>query len=146
MTVSLHIFHHRHQDTQEQKHFHCSPTDNMRFIEFVAVAAAVVLLAKGSEGVPSSRYGAPVIPILKDERDQDGLGAYTFAYSTGNGIYRNEAGKQAYGQNAEGGWRYTSPEGLPVEITFVANKGGYQPQGAVLPVAPKLPYSRTQRY
>lgn len=39
--------------------------------------------------------------------------------------------------------RYISPEGEQVDIVFVADHAGYQPQGAVLPVAPPLPYTRT---
>lgn len=42
--------------------------------------------------------------------------------------------------------RYISPEGLPVDITFVADHGGFRPSGAVLPVAPPLPYRRTQNF
>ena len=42
--------------------------------------------------------------------------------------------------------RYTSPDGVPVDITFVADHGGFQPTGAVLPVAPQLPYYRVQTF
>ncbi|KAG7168936.1 Larval cuticle protein LCP-17-like 1 [Homarus americanus] len=127
------------------------PAANMRFIGVVVVAASLVLLTDPATADPSSPYRpspyrAPVIPILKDDRTQDRFGGYSFSYNTGNGIYRNEEGKQSYGQNSEGGWSYTSPEGVPVRITFVANQGGYQPVGDVIPVPPPLPYSRTQRY
>ncbi|XP_042883367.1 cuticle protein AMP1A-like [Penaeus japonicus] len=87
-------------------------------------------------------YGAP-IPILKDDRTQDAYGGYSFDFESGNGIVRQESGKESDGQAKEGGWRYTSPEGVPVEIVFVADQGGYQPQGAVIPVAPPLPYQRS---
>lgn len=40
--------------------------------------------------------------------------------------------------------RYISPEGVPVDITFVADHGGFQPSGSVLPVAPPLPYKFVQ--
>ena len=49
-------------------------------------------------------YGS-VIPILKDDRTSNGRGAYTFAYKTGNGIDREEAGSQSYGQVSSGKWR-----------------------------------------
>nr|XP_027228501.1 cuticle protein AMP1A-like [Penaeus vannamei] len=102
-------------------------------------SAAKVILT----GTPS---GESRDPILKDDRSQDAYGGYSFSYGTGNGIYRDEVGRQNYGQVTQGGWSYTSPEGVPVKITFVADQGGYQPSGNVLPVAPALPYSRTQVY
>ncbi|KAG7168937.1 Larval cuticle protein 2-like 1 [Homarus americanus] len=78
----------------------------------------VVLAVMVAGAAASSVYGPrPVIPIVKDNRNQNAYGEYSFQYS--------------------------SPYGDPVEITFVADHGGYQPQGAVLPVAPPLPYSRT---
>ncbi|XP_027224488.1 endocuticle structural glycoprotein SgAbd-8-like [Penaeus vannamei] len=92
--------------------------------------------------VADESYGAP-IPILKDDRTQDAYGGYSFDFESGNGIVRKESGKESDGQAKEGGWRYTSPEGVPVEIVFVADQGGYRPQGAVLPVAPPLPYQRS---
>ncbi|XP_069974714.1 flexible cuticle protein 12-like [Penaeus vannamei] len=116
-------------------------------IALSAVVVVVGLLPAGTRAFPLTPY-APrvVIPILKDDRSQDAYGGYSFSYGTGNGIYRDEVGRQNYGQVTQGGWSYTSPEGVPVKITFVADQGGYQPSGNVLPVAPALPYSRTQVY
>ncbi|XP_066939786.1 cuticle protein AMP1B-like [Macrobrachium rosenbergii] len=83
------------------------------------------------------------IPILKDDRSQTPSGEYSFAFETGNGISREEAGTQVDGQVANGRWRYTSPEGVPVEIIFLADHGGFQPTGAVIPVPPPLLYHRS---
>ncbi|XP_042883365.1 larval cuticle protein LCP-17-like [Penaeus japonicus] len=103
----------------------------------LVLVSSVCLLAAADDP-----YGAP-IPILKDDRTQDAYGGYSFDFESGNGIVRQESGKESDGQAKEGGWRYTSPEGVPVEIVFVADQGGYQPQGAVIPVAPPLPYQRS---
>ena len=35
---------------------------------------------------------------------------------------------------------YTAPDGTPVEVKFVADEGGYQPDSALLPVAPAFPH------
>ncbi|XP_047487912.1 endocuticle structural glycoprotein SgAbd-8-like [Penaeus chinensis] len=105
------------------------------------LAALLLLSVLGSEAAESP-YSAP-IPILKDDRTQDAYGGYTFDFESGNGIVRQESGKESDGQAKEGGWRYESPEGVPVEISFVADQGGYQPQGAVIPVPPPLPYQRS---
>ncbi|XP_076038630.1 endocuticle structural glycoprotein SgAbd-8-like [Oratosquilla oratoria] len=109
---------------------------------FVLVFLLAVLAISATEG----SYPVPVVPILKDERSIDAHGNYNFAYSTGDGISRTEDGAQSYGQTSKGGFSYTSPEGVPVQIEFVADKGGFQPSGAVLPVAPPLPYKRVQQF
>merc|ERR1712168_145539 len=103
------------------------------FLAVGLLSAVVAMVAADSPYGPR-----PIIPILKDDRTQDGYGGYTFDFETGNGIARQEVGNQNNGQVSQGGWRYESPEGLPVEISFVADHGGYQPQGAVIPVAPPL--------
>ncbi|KAA0201830.1 Cuticle Protein CPR RR-1 [Hyalella azteca] len=84
--------------------------------------------------------------IVRDDRNINNDGSYQFMYETSNGIFRQEQGRENNGMEQSGGWSYTSPEGIPVEITFVSNAGGYQPVGALLPVAPPLPYQRTQVY
>ncbi|XP_063600674.1 cuticle protein CP14.6-like [Penaeus indicus] len=106
-------------------------------VYLLVLVSSVCLLAAADDP-----YGAP-IPILKDDRTQDAYGGYSFDFESGNGIVRQESGKESDGQAKEGGWRYTSPEGVPVEIVFVADQGGFQPQGAVIPVAPPLPYQRS---
>ncbi|XP_063584752.1 flexible cuticle protein 12-like [Penaeus indicus] len=94
--------------------------------------------------VVADSYKTP-IPILKNDRIQNAYGEYTFDFETGNGIVRNEAGKQADGQESSGGWSYTAPEGVPIKLSFTSGVGGYQPVGDHLPVAPTsvpLPYER----
>ncbi|XP_063584753.1 flexible cuticle protein 12-like [Penaeus indicus] len=96
--------------------------------------------------VVADSYKTP-IPILKDDRTQNAYGEYTFDFETGNGIVRNEAGKQADGQESSGGWSYTAPEGIPIKLSFTSGVGGYQPVGDHLPVAPTsvpLPYERSR--
>nr|XP_027236376.1 uncharacterized protein LOC113827697 [Penaeus vannamei] len=84
-------------------------------MKFAGIALSVVvvvvgLLPAGTRAFPLTPY-APrvVIPILKDDRSQDAYGGYSFSYGTGNGIYRDEVGRQNYGQVTQGGWSYTSP-------------------------------------
>ncbi|XP_027236377.2 larval cuticle protein LCP-17 [Penaeus vannamei] len=100
-------------------------------------------LAAGDVRYPAAPSYAAPIPILKDDRTQSAHGDYSVDFEAANGIARQESGSQSYGQAAQGGWRYTSPEGQQVDIAFVADQGGYQPQGAVIPVPPPLPYTRS---
>nr|XP_053626958.1 endocuticle structural glycoprotein SgAbd-5-like [Cherax quadricarinatus] len=109
----------------------------------------LVVLVAMTAGGPRPTYGQSGqsvngADILKDERTQNGYGEYNFQYETSDGITRQEYGSQNDGQITKGGWRYTSPDGVPVHITFLADHGGYQPLDAVLPVAPPLPYKRSQ--
>ncbi|XP_069942315.1 endocuticle structural glycoprotein SgAbd-8-like [Cherax quadricarinatus] len=110
---------------------------------FFCVMLLVLAVVVAGTGITPSYGPKPVIPILKDDRKQNAYGEYAFQYETGDGITRKESGSQKDGQVSQGGWRYTSPYGDPVEITFVADHGGFQPYGDALPVAPALPYSRT---
>lgn len=66
---------------------------------------------------------------------------YIFSYETGNGIAVEETG---FVKNAgpdqiqviQGSAAYTSPEGQVIQIQYVADENGYQPQGAHLPTPP----------
>ncbi|RVE40182.1 hypothetical protein evm_015168, partial [Chilo suppressalis] len=39
----------------------------------------------------------------------------------------------------KGSYRYTADDGTPVEVSYIANEDGYQPQGSHLPVPPPIP-------
>lgn len=64
--------------------------------------------------------------------------AFTFhSYETGNGIAAQEAGYvKNLGQEdneiqvAEGSYSYTDPEGTPVQVSYIADEYGFQPQGS----------------
>ncbi|XP_071520567.1 endocuticle structural glycoprotein SgAbd-5-like [Panulirus ornatus] len=112
------------------------------FLVLVAVAAAVASNTRRTYGGQSANTAS----IVRDERTQNDHGEYSFQYETSDGVARHESGSQRDGQVAQGGWRYTSPEGEAVDITFVADHEGYKPQGDVLPVAPALPFQPSQGY
>ncbi|KAJ8936982.1 hypothetical protein NQ314_012064 [Rhamnusium bicolor] len=83
------------------------------------------------------------IPIVSQEQEVNFDGSYKFAYKTGNGIDAEEQGllKNAGSPDAEvqevsGSFSYTAPDGTPIQLTYIANEEGFQPQGAHLPVAP----------
>lgn len=40
---------------------------------------------------------------------------------------------------AQGSFSYTSPEGIPIQITYLADENGFQPQGDHLPTPPPIP-------
>ncbi|XP_016988958.1 pupal cuticle protein Edg-78E-like isoform X2 [Drosophila rhopaloa] len=75
--------------------------------------------------------------ITKSDADITPEGNYNYAYETSNGIAAQESG--IGGNHATGGYSYYSPEGELVQISYVADENGYQPQGALLPTPPPIP-------
>ncbi|KAJ8972434.1 hypothetical protein NQ317_016676 [Molorchus minor] len=66
-------------------------------------------------------------------------------FEADNGISAQESGqlKNANSQDpieeAQGSFQYTAPDGAAIQLQYVANENGFQPQGAHLPVAPPIP-------
>ncbi|XP_061710360.1 endocuticle structural glycoprotein SgAbd-2 [Cydia pomonella] len=87
-----------------------------------------------------------VIPIVRQSQEVNFDGSYQYSYETGNGIAAQEQGylknagvKDAEAQVAQGSFSYTSPEGIPISITYVADENGFRAEGAHLPTPPPIP-------
>ncbi|XP_049865981.1 larval cuticle protein LCP-22-like isoform X2 [Pectinophora gossypiella] len=99
--------------------------------------------------VPVTRYNgdARSTNIVKYGNEVNPDGSYSYFYETDNGIAAQEQGTpRNFGGNppvipdvAQGSFSWTSPEGVPVAITYVADENGYQPQGAAIPTPPPVP-------
>ncbi|XP_001659099.2 pupal cuticle protein Edg-78E [Aedes aegypti] len=76
--------------------------------------------------------------IQQDEYNLNPDGSYVYKYETSNGISASQTGS-ANGQYANGYYSYTDPEQNRVEVTYLADEFGFQPQGAHLPVEPAAP-------
>ncbi|CAH0699929.1 unnamed protein product [Spodoptera exigua] len=85
------------------------------------------------------------IPILKQESDINPDGSYQWAYETGNGIAANEKGAlknigaEEPALQVEGQFSYPSEDGGNIQLSYVANENGFQPQGAHLPTPHPIP-------
>ncbi|XP_045593600.1 cuticle protein AMP1A-like [Procambarus clarkii] len=126
----------------------------MKFVIIAAVAAVAV--AAPQYQLPQTSYGAPaassrsvsidsveVVPILRDDRVQEPDGRYSVDVETGNGIVLSLNGSPDGSDGAvikAGQYSYTAPDGSPVNVKFVADENGYQPQSDLLPVAPEFPH------
>lgn len=89
-----------------------------------------------------TKYNSQEIPILRQTQNINDDGSYEFSYETANGISAGEtrtvSQQQPNGQ-VVGSYRYTSPEGTPIDITYYADENGFQAQGDAIPVAPAIP-------
>ncbi|XP_034482332.1 pupal cuticle protein Edg-78E-like [Drosophila innubila] len=64
-------------------------------------------------------------------------GNYQYSLETSNGISAQESGLA--GHSVQGKSSYYSPEGELIEVFYVADENGYQPQGSHLPTPPPIP-------
>lgn len=88
----------------------------------------------GLQGAAVPTQQKPPIPILKSESVHNHDGSYNFEYETGNGIQAAEHGyvkssgsKDGDIQVAEGYFQYTSDDGHPISLKYVADENGFQP-------------------
>ncbi|XP_068206090.1 cuticle protein CP14.6-like isoform X1 [Palaemon carinicauda] len=115
-------------------------------MKFVAVFASLTAVALAAPQYSYGRGGgdsSEEIPIIRDDRDRDDYGRYSVNVETANGIELADAGTPDGPKGtvvSSGFFSYTSPEGIPVHVKYVANENGFQPQSDLLPVAPEFPH------
>ncbi|XP_063379221.1 larval cuticle protein LCP-17-like isoform X2 [Cydia fagiglandana] len=83
--------------------------------------------------------------ILKQDSQINPDGSYQWEFETSNGIAANERGAlknigaEEPALEVQGQSSYTSIDGVPVQLSYIANENGFQPQGAHLPTPPPVP-------
>lgn len=75
--------------------------------------------------------------ISKFHSNAESDGSYAYEVEQTNGISASEKGTGGIG--AQGFYSYTSPEGVPVLLTYVADENGFHPQSDLLPTPPPIP-------
>ncbi|XP_063233835.1 endocuticle structural glycoprotein ABD-4-like [Bacillus rossius redtenbacheri] len=114
-----------------------------------------MILALLAAGMVAAAAAAPQpqkldepIAIISYTNDLTPDGGYVWSYETANGIKANEKGtlKQTSDPEnpqvivAEGAYSYTSPEGVPINIQYVAtDDGGFVATGEAIPTSPPIP-------
>ncbi|KAI5631984.1 insect cuticle protein domain-containing protein [Phthorimaea operculella] len=108
----------------------------------VVVLLAVTLVAHAQQKQPDP------IPIIRQESEGPNVdGSYKWLYETGNEINAEEQGYvKNFGkgegeevQVAEGKFSFKTPDGTLIQLTYIADENGFQPQGAHLPTPPPIP-------
>lgn len=84
------------------------------------------------------------IPIVRQNSEINPDGSYQYSFETGNGITGEESGAlknigaEEPALQVQGKWSWSNEEG-PVQLSYIANENGYQPQGSHLPTPPPVP-------
>ncbi|KAI8428876.1 hypothetical protein MSG28_007515 [Choristoneura fumiferana] len=126
----------------------------MRFIVLVLAVAAVSADVSSFQPYQSQQpqqqqqqqYTTEPIPIIRQEQVINPDGSYKWSYETGNGIAAEEQGyvknlgvPEQEAQTAQGQFQYTAPDGQVIQLQYIADENGFQPQGAHLPTPPPIP-------
>lgn len=89
---------------------------------FIVSALAAVALAQNPDAEAQ---------VVASDSEVNPDGSYRWNYETSNGIRAQEEG--VGGQSAQGSASWTDRDGTPIQLTYVADVNGFQPQGAHLP-------------
>ncbi|XP_047526936.1 endocuticle structural glycoprotein ABD-4-like [Vanessa atalanta] len=108
----------------------------MKSIVIVALFVAVAFAAPQAPAEP--------IPIVRQDSEINGDGSYQYSFETGNGISADEKGEVKKVGDVDtlavsGQFQYPSQDGQNIQLTYIADENGFQPQGAHLPTAPPVP-------
>ncbi|XP_037920219.1 endocuticle structural glycoprotein SgAbd-2-like [Hermetia illucens] len=103
-------------------------------VKFMVFVALISVAFAAPEHYISPEGGAEIKGYAADLRPD---GSYRYAYETSNGIAAQEEGVGSH--HANGGFSYTSPEGIPIKIEYTADENGFHPDGAHLPIPPPIP-------
>lgn len=75
--------------------------------------------------------------ITRFDIQADTDGSFSHTAETSDGTVFTEQGVGS--QYAKGYFAWVSPEGVPVQVSYVADENGYQPQSDLLPTPPPIP-------
>nr|CAD7440205.1 unnamed protein product [Timema bartmani] len=105
------------------------------------------LVAVALAAPPLVKYGPnEVIPILAESSVVNEDGSFQNSYESGDGTKVQASGvlkslgpKEEAGPEIQGAYTFITPDGQTLELRYIANENGFQPQASFLPVAPPIP-------
>ncbi|XP_042208955.1 cuticle protein AMP4-like [Homarus americanus] len=120
---------------------------NMAVLVVMMVLAGVVAAQDAAPPAAQLRVvtpgGKPVVGIVRNlQHAPDVDGSHSSDFEAENGIQFQFSGSQGAtgGANMVGHYSYPLEDGKVVEVQFVADENGFQPQSDLLPVAPAFPH------
>ncbi|CAG2055882.1 unnamed protein product [Timema podura] len=118
--------------------------DNPRLYPLQVIISC--LLAAVLAAPPQVKYGPnEVIPILSQVNIVNEDGSFQNSYESGDGSRAESSGSlknigpQEDGQVAQGSYSFYTPDGQLIEVRYIADENGFQPQSNALPVGPPIP-------
>ncbi|KAL4706565.1 hypothetical protein ACJJTC_015763 [Scirpophaga incertulas] len=121
-------------------------------MKIILILAAVIYVTSADIGsfqpyqTQQQLYTTEPIPIIRQEQIINPDGSYKWSYETGNGIAAEEQGyvknqgvPEQEALTAQGQYQYTAPDGQVIQVQYIADENGFQPQGAHLPTPPPIP-------
>ncbi|KAK9869773.1 hypothetical protein WA026_003505 [Henosepilachna vigintioctopunctata] len=113
---------------------------------FVAVSALLAVASALPASPVPYKQGEPIAILRLDNEGVQADGSYKFAFETANGIAQEEQGQLKQIPNSpepvntvQGQIRYTSDDGVPIILSYIADENGFQPQGDHLPKPHPIP-------
>lgn len=86
------------------------------------------------------------IPITSFNNEISPDGSFAYGYTTGDGqqaqaqgFVKNLGNKQLEAQVVQGAYSYTSPDGTPISVKYLADEKGFRAEGLHLPTPPPIP-------
>ncbi|XP_059225053.1 pupal cuticle protein Edg-78E [Stomoxys calcitrans] len=95
---------------------------------------ALISLALLASAFAQSEREAQITEFQVAPADDQGI--FKYAYATSNGIEVQAAGSPL---ESIGVFSYTSPEGVPIEVRYIADELGFHAVGRHLPRPPPIP-------
>ncbi|KAG5877068.1 hypothetical protein JTB14_014551 [Gonioctena quinquepunctata] len=112
-------------------------------MKLIILSLAIAAVSCGPALVPT---GEPIAIVRYDNEGVNPDGSYQWTYETGNGISAQESGQVKPGNTPEeaelevaGSYEYTKDDGSKVQVSYISNKDGFQPQGDILPTPHPIP-------
>ncbi|CAG9560437.1 unnamed protein product [Danaus chrysippus] len=106
----------------------------------IIIALSLLAVAFAAPQAPSEP-----IPILRQNSESNPDGSFQYSFETGNGIAAEasgglkDVGAEEPALQIQGQFQYPSEDGSSIQLSYIANENGYQPQGSILPTPPPIP-------
>lgn len=108
----------------------------------MGILCLLATLSEGREQKEQEQPDVELVPIVKSLAEQKQDGSYYFAYEA-DGSYREEVGLLRRSSDAaetetepelevSGVYRYVDSNGQHVEVSYVADKHGFRPEGNII--------------
>ncbi|XP_027218480.2 cuticle protein AM1199-like [Penaeus vannamei] len=112
----------------------------MNFV-FALLPCLVAAVAAAPQFTRPNLPDRPFVPILRDERQDLGDGAFSYVFEAANGIRESRVGNPgSKGQtNMQGSYRFPLDDGTFAEVRFVADEFGFRAESPLLPTPHPLP-------